>query len=251
MRISRFEAVIMVCIVCGGIVVGCIGQEPSEKPILPAPTAKERSVPRPGAKPVEIQKNTNRIVGGVPSAGRPFIAALLYEKDGRLFQYCGASVIGDRWLLTAAHCEVKEGEWAIVNRSDLQTSGGVKLRVEHVYPHQQYNSTTHDNDIALLRLSGDLSSTIPHISVTAPPAAGGRVLAAGWGLTSENGKQSLLLREVEVPIVASTQCKTKYDDLTENMICAGESGKDSCQGGQKLSNPPGFDRIQDICRLFP
>jgi trypsin len=158
------------------------------------------------------------------------MAALLYEKEGKLFQYCGASVIGDRWLLTAAHCEVKVGELAIINRSNLGSVGGVLLRVENVYPHQQYDSTSHDNDIALLYLSGEISSVIPRISVTAPPPPDTKVMAAGWGLTSENGKQSLLLREVEVPIVTSVTCKTKYNELTDNMICAGETGKDSCQG---------------------
>jgi secreted trypsin-like serine protease len=158
------------------------------------------------------------------------MAALLYEKGGQLYQYCGASVIGDRWLLTAAHCEVKEGEWALINRSNLQAVGGVKLQVEHVYTHQQYNASTHDNDISLLKLGGDISAAIPRVTVSAPPIVGKTVVTAGWGLTTENGKQSLILREVTVPIVSSTQCKASYNDLTSNMICAGEAGKDSCQG---------------------
>jgi secreted trypsin-like serine protease len=99
-----------------------------------------------------------------------------------------------------------------------------------VYPHQQYNATTHDNDIALLNVSGSISSTIPRVTLAAPPAPGVEVLVAGWGVTSESGKQSLLLQEVKVPMVTGAQCKAKYDGLTDNMICAGEAGKDSCQG---------------------
>jgi secreted trypsin-like serine protease len=157
------------------------------------------------------------------------MAALLYEKDGNLYQYCGASVIGTRWLLTAAHCQVKEGEWAIINRSNLQSVGGVKLRVEHVYTHQQYNPNNHDNDISLLRLGGDISGGISPLVIGAPPVSG-NVTTAGWGLTTENGKQSLQLREVTVPVVQYDQCKKSYSDLTHNMVCAGEPGKDSCQG---------------------
>jgi secreted trypsin-like serine protease len=215
------------------IAFACIvsnGQDSSEKPILAAPSSTGRTMPAHGSSSSEPHKNTNRIVGGVPSAGRPFMAALLYEKDGKLYQYCGASVVGDRWLLTAAHCEVKEGEWAVINRSNLQAVGGVKLRVEHVYTHGKYDASTHDNDISLLRVGGDIPDSIPRISIAAAPSSGTDVLTAGWGLTTENGKQSLILREVKVPIIDNGTCKASYSDLTENMICAGEKGKDSCQG---------------------
>jgi len=179
---------------------------------------------------LEPHHYTNKIVGGQVSPGRPFIAALLYEKDGKLFQYCGASVIGDRWLLTAAHCEVQTGELAIINRSNLGSAGGQLLRIERVLNYPQYDSKTHDNDLAVLYVSGDISLAIPRVHVVKPPATGTEVLVSGWGLTSENGKQSLLLREVQVPIVSNEVCKVQYSDLTGNMVCAGKSGKDSCQG---------------------
>ncbi len=220
---------LLCCIAFASIVSN--GQDSSEKPILAAPSSTGRAMPAHGSSSSEPHKNTNRIVGGVPSAGRPFMAALLYEKDGQLYQYCGASVVGDRWLLTAAHCEVKEGEWAVINRSDLQAAGGVKLRVEHVYTHQQYSTSTHDNDISLLKLGSDIPAAIPRVIIGTAPAPGTEVVTAGWGLTTENGQQSLKLREVIVPMIANIpQCKASYSDLTDNMICAGEAGKDSCQG---------------------
>lgn len=229
MKIPQVAIVLLGFAIIAGVLPQSNGQAP-EQPILPAPTTQERATQRSDREASEPHPYTNRIVGGVPSNGRPFMAALLYEKDGKLFQYCGASVIGDQWLLTAAHCEVKAGELAIINRSNLGSPGGIELRIEHVYPNEQYDSTTHDNDIALLHLSGKISSVIPHVNVIAPPRTGTKVLAAGWGLTTENGKPSLLLREVQVPIISSTICKTKYADLSGNMVCAGEAGKDSCQG---------------------
>jgi secreted trypsin-like serine protease len=231
MRVCKSIAVRTAYVLFAGVVAVTSGQNHSEMSILPAPApvGELRSIPR-NTSAAEPQKYTNRIVGGTISAGRPFMAALLYQKDKKLYQYCAGSVIADRWLLTAAHCEVKVGEWAIVNRSVLQAPGGMKLRVAHVYNHEHYSPRTHDNDIALLNLSGDISSAIPRVTIGAAPPAGVKALAAGWGLTSEKGKQSLELREVEVPIVRDTVCKTKYPDLTSNMICAGEAGKDSCQG---------------------
>ena len=176
------------------------------------------------------KKHTNRIVGGQVSKGRPFIAALLYEQSGQLFQYCGASVIGNRWLVTAAHCDVQSGEHAIIGRADLSKVGGVQLKVVNVYNHPSYNAQTHDNDIAIVRLSGDIPTAIPRVNIEQVPTDGTRIVVAGYGLTTEGGSQSLQLREVEVPIVRHDLCKTKYLSLTANMICAGEAGKDSCQG---------------------
>jgi len=57
----------------------------------------------------------------------------------------------------------------------------------------------------------------------------------GWGLTSDGGKGSEVLLEVELPIVSldTANATGAYDtDLTADMIPAGfaEGGKDSCQG---------------------
>ncbi len=198
--------------------------------VRPAPT------PAPSATAAKARggleaKNTNRIVGGNVSAGRPFLAALLFERNGSFFQYCGASVVERHWLLTAAHCKVEKGDTAIINRRDLSEAGGQKMRIVDVRPHAAYDDASHDNDIALLRTSADISASIRIVTLgAAQPPVDTRVLVAGWGLTEENGRPVLKLREVDVPIVDPAECKQKYGGLTGNMLCAGEADKDSCQG---------------------
>jgi secreted trypsin-like serine protease len=54
----------------------------------------------------------------------------------------------------------------------------------------------------------------------------------GWGATIEGGSTTTLLRQVDVPIWRSDDCRRVYPTLTSRQICAGkiEGGADSCQG---------------------
>lgn len=57
---------------------------------------------------------------------------------------------------------------------------------------------------------------------------------AGWGTTSEDGTESLVLKKAKVPIISNNVCKAAgIKGITSNMICAGRlvyGGVDSCQG---------------------
>jgi secreted trypsin-like serine protease len=180
-------------------------------------------------KSVERRKNTTRIYDGVVSAGRPFMAALLYEEEGNWIQYCGASVISDRWLVTAAHCKAEVGEKAIISRSDLKSNvGGLVVNVVEVKTHPSYTGKK-EHDLALVRVSVNIPKSIPRISIMNSPPIGTRVFAAGWG-EMENKEDSAILLEVDVPVVGNDECIKAYARLTDNMMCAGEEDRDTCQG---------------------
>lgn len=64
----------------------------------------------------------------------------------------------------------------------------------------------------------------------------------GWGLTSENGTESPVPMEVQIPIIENKQCKDIYFKLNperhnqdiqydDRIVCAGfmDGSKDSCQ----------------------
>ena len=58
-------------------------------------------------------------------------------------------------------------------------------------------------------------------------------IATGWGDTRKGGQISNVLLEVRVRIWSNSDCSNRYRSIdnyvTENMLCAGEPGKDTCQ----------------------
>lgn len=185
-----------------------------------------------------MKKRENKIVGGKPTTvdAFPYAVALAAGSGTQLQQYCGGSLIGRDWVLTAAHCQVAVGEKAIVGRRDLSKTDGKVIAVKRVLNHGAYDADTNDNDIALLQLAEPVENAMvaPYQGTSALSAQDSVVV--GWGRTSEGGPTSKVLQEVTVPVVTNDTCNAGYSEdgvsITGNMLCAGkaEGGKDSCQG---------------------
>ncbi len=178
-----------------------------------------------------------KIVGGdqAVEGAWPWTAALAFTRaDGTLFQYCGGSLIEANWVLTAAHCEVEVGDSVLLGRHDLGTSAGEVRAIEFVLTHNDYNDTANNNDIALIKLAStsgqETVDLIDAAEANSQPDDNSTVV--GWGALSQGGATSQTLQQVEIPIVSNPDCANTYNNLTDNMICAGRDmgGQDSCQG---------------------
>uniref|UniRef100_A0A8C5LB88 Transmembrane protease, serine 9 n=1 Tax=Jaculus jaculus TaxID=51337 RepID=A0A8C5LB88_JACJA len=193
-----------------------------------------------GARPV-MEKPT-RIVGGHSAVSGEVPWQVSLKEGSRHF--CGATVVGDRWLLSAAHCfnhTRAEQVQAHLGSASLMGVGGspVKLRLRRVALHPHYNPGILDFDVALLELARPLVFN-KYIQPICLPLAihkfpvGRKCMISGWGNTQEgNAAKPDVLQKASVGIIEQRTCSALYNfSLTDRMLCAGflEGRVDSCQG---------------------
>lgn len=211
------------------------------------------------------------IIGGKESpAGKwPFVVAVEFKTDGVYAQECGGSLIAKTWVLTAAHCIANDAGRQVrfpsntrimIGSNDL-TKGGRRIQAVKVIKHPNYNPTTMNNDVALIKLAKPVNDITPAAYVSAPTteatyaAVGKPAYVVGWGDTDPSSRDVYpnKMRELVVPILSRSVCNgpNAYDgDVTTRMICAGymKGGKDSCQGDSGgpliVKNAAGTFRLQ-------
>ncbi|CAO2641363.1 Transmembrane protease serine 9 [Lemmus lemmus] len=205
----------------------------STAPRHPSTAAKPQEC---GARPA-MDKPT-RIVGGLSamSGEVPWQASL---KEGSK-HFCGATVVGDRWLLSAAHCFNQQVQVHLGTTSLLGVGGSpVKLGLRRVALHPRYNPGILDFDVALLELARPLVFN-KYIQPICLPLAihkfpvGRKCMISGWGNMQEgNATKPDILQKASVGIIEQKMCGALYNfSLTDRMLCAGflEGRVDSCQG---------------------
>ncbi len=189
---------------------------------------------------------SSKIIGGVEASpgAWPWMGVLV-TAGGELSQsfYCGASLIGSKWIVTAAHCVngiSASSIEVVLGVHNLATGSGERHTVKKIYVHPSYNSFSEDSDIALLELN-ESSSFQPISLVDAGMNIDGYTATViGWGnMSATSSNYPDVLQQVEVPVVTNDECNENYsvlpwydNPITDTMVCAGydQGGKDSCQG---------------------
>ena len=176
----------------------------------------------------------SRIVGGFPSASGAFPFFTTVNTEDAL---CGASLIAEDIVMTAAHCKGAFDDGVRIGVGNINdSSDGVTRQVVKEISHPNYDDITTANDIMLLKLDQPVQGIQPVAweTSTASPTTGDTLTVMGFGATSEGGVESSTLLQVDVKAVDGDTCNRQYNgevDL-DVMFCAGvrQGGKDSCQG---------------------
>merc|ERR1712212_269645 len=219
--------------------------------------AEERAINTCNCAPVS---SSDRIVGGKevnPKYKLPYqVLVSPCNKQGQCFM-CGGTILNKRYVVTATHC--------LYAGKDLMTlKGGSKFRVllgEHdhckatssfvlasaVHKHPKFDpsSPSGDNDIAILKLSKDLTFSDKIKPVCLPTSAtkdysGKASTVSGWGGTKAyvppkpvDQPRQCALKEAIVNILKTSDKKCSNfigDSSSTTMLCAWAKGKDACQG---------------------
>jgi secreted trypsin-like serine protease len=197
-----------------------------------------------------------RIVGGnIAAPGRwPFQAALVaaHIADNSHAQYCGASVIHERFILTAAHCVeflFHRSQIEVLTNTLSLASGGIRHEIEKIRMHSHWAPDTANNDVAVIKLKDKVTgiSAGKRARIIASTVEereflqqGTEAFVTGWGNMDPGGEPGeeifpTELHEVQVPIITRKTCNApvSFDGaVTTRMMCAGlaEGGQDACQG---------------------
>jgi secreted trypsin-like serine protease len=206
-------------------------------------------------------EGTEKIVGGNLAYAGEFPGYAI-PSGSKIF--CGAYLINENTLVTAAHCagafkgyNVKIGGTLRSGADAVETIPAIQECV-----HPQFNSTTHQNDIMLIKLQSpsnqpfkefytvchkmqsfmrrsneDFMDWCSYISWDYRQSSsflenGQAVQTVGFGATSYKGALSDDLLKVDMNIISYGTCSNTYWNGLYNkvMVCAGGEGKDTCQG---------------------
>jgi len=206
------------------------------------------------------------IVGGVQAlkGGYPYQVSFEYVGwFGSRQHICGATIVGNKWIITAAHCIV-DGPKAssynvVVGRHSLTSFNKDFTRrhgVQRVIVHPKWTGDYEEemsNDIALIELRTPMTfnefvqpACLPDNVSSNPDGLyqpGTMALISGWGEMDpkkpeqeDPGRSPRILRAAAIPFIEWNACKNAnflYQEMvTKTMTCAGymTGGIDGCQG---------------------
>ncbi|XP_014610522.1 PREDICTED: limulus clotting factor C-like [Polistes canadensis] len=198
------------------------------------------------------------IVNGINAKFLPWHATLYEAKqiNGPKEFICGATIITENFLVTAAHCVFDETISRVKDPRQFYVATGntnrdydyeqhdirfvKKARVKHIYVHCNYLGSLGNDafDIALLQIEVPFVFT----NMLVPACLDGSIIQSGLGVVAGFGftasmSSSPRLQITKLPYVSATQCKAINNSViyeqyvTSDKFCAGyTNGTSVCNG---------------------
>ncbi|XP_067863992.1 LOW QUALITY PROTEIN: acrosin-like [Heptranchias perlo] len=218
-----------------------------------------------GTRSVTVKTSQSRIVGGRDAVEGAWPWQVSLQATNKHAHMCGATVISQWWLLSAAHCFPRtngydnKNAWRAV--MGLREQGNpdrwtIARKIDTLILHENYNSI-HD-DVAVLKVDRAIRFG-DYIRPACLPKPGKFHIdkwklchVTGWGLMEHNGAPAHVLQEAGVKLIPLETCQQSNwygHHVTNKMICAGFAGGgiDACQGD---SGGPLSCQLKDSDRFY-
>mgnify|MGYP003574005532 CR=1 FL=1 len=181
-----------------------------------------------------------RVVGGWESRENEFPYQINLQRSSGS-QFCGAVIVSPNYALTAAHCvsgSSASNVFSVLGAHTRSGSEGNRVGTSNIIVHEDYSSSTIENDVAILEFDTTQSWDDTQRPACKPTSNyyGNQCVVSGWGTTSPGGSSASELRYTVTDIISLDECRqTGYNpgSILDGMLCAGDvenGGRDACQG---------------------
>nr|AID60349.1 trypsin-15 [Nilaparvata lugens] len=185
----------------------------------------------------QLDDSPQRIINGKPVVAGEIKYQIALLRGGRFI--CGGSIIRQNAVLTAAHCVFgSENNPTLfsVRYGTTNRENGTTVTVSKINRHPQYNQSTIDYDMAVLKLSQpiQLSANVAPVNLsTVLPTAADDLLLSGWG-RNQNWQVPINLQKAEtLKVISQAVCQSNWagtNAITPRMICAKSKDQSACNG---------------------
>ncbi|XP_064101022.1 prostasin-like [Macrobrachium nipponense] len=154
---------------------------------------------------------------------------------------CGGSILSRDTIISAAHCFSSytvgplSSVDAVVGVSDIFSHSASVHSVSQIKIHENFSSSTLENDIAILTLAAPLTFN----AYVQPVCLGTdamifpkrKIETMGWGFDGSEGDMPDKLQHVTLDIYNPETCKNVYSEYVQDKnFCTLTPGKDACIG---------------------